>query len=215
MTSEGSFKDLHDNVTKRLVETTRTTGSIVAEDIDFLRTSNPAAARLLAEENSRLLGFAKKLLSSAASGTGIQAPSLSDADAVEENWRGIVDVIDNLLEKADACLDEYTGIIKKPAQEEEDLSLTRGDIPSRAPKKLNLPKPQLQFKNPPKNDEKTPFKPSLRSKPNALVPLEESIVLEKNEQDKEQYAEFKASSLAGCQANQITTLGINIHTRRK
>ena len=39
--------------------------------------------------------------------------TLDDSDDVEIQWKGIVDVIDSLLEKADTCLDEYTGLIKR------------------------------------------------------------------------------------------------------
>ncbi|KAL8690398.1 MAG: hypothetical protein Q9224_004414, partial [Gallowayella concinna] len=41
----------------------------------------------------------------------------------------------------------------------------------------NISKPQQFFRNVPKNDDTTPFKPLLQSKPNAVVSLEESLVL--------------------------------------
>jgi len=67
----------------------------------------------LDEQSERLLALAGALLKSAASISELRAPILQDADDVESNWRGVVDVIDSLLEKSDTCLDEYTGVIKR------------------------------------------------------------------------------------------------------
>jgi exosome complex exonuclease RRP6 len=53
------------------------------------------------------------LLNSAASISETRSSPLQDIDDVDNNWRGVVDVVDSLLEKADASLDEYTGVIKR------------------------------------------------------------------------------------------------------
>lgn len=86
---------------------------IAAEDLGFQRTVNPDAAEQLDEKSSRLLDISAKLLQSAARACGVKAPQLEDAEDVDMNWQGIVDVVDSVLEKADTALDEYTGIIKR------------------------------------------------------------------------------------------------------
>ena len=44
-------------------------------------------------------------------------PRLRDVEALDTEWRGVVDVVDGLLERADVCLDEFSGAVRrlKPA----------------------------------------------------------------------------------------------------
>ena len=194
MAFDGSFKDVKDAISSALVDTTRTAGQIANEDLAFQRTSNPAIVPLLEQQSSRLLQLTRRLLQTATSGTDINAPKVSDLESVEDKWTGFVDVFDNLLEKADACLDEYTGVIRKlsPAQEEK----MRNALPSANTKKRparafggqSIPKPQLLFANVPTNDESAPFKPLLLSKPHAITPLEDCLTLAPSEEGPLQYA---------------------------
>ncbi|KAH8697060.1 putative exosome complex exonuclease Rrp6 [Talaromyces proteolyticus] len=181
MDSSAEFSSFQDKITAALLQTTRAANTIASEDLDFHRNLNPKFAESLDEEKSRLLSLTSSLLKVAAAGTDIKAPVLEDADDVEDNWRGVVDVIDNLLEKADACLDEFTGIIKKltPSQQDrtrkiearsqESFPTIYGYGPSK------LPKPQLLFHRAPDNSDTSSFRPLLKSKPNAIVPLEKSL----------------------------------------
>lgn len=107
------FKSWQDQVQGALIATTRTTGQISAEDLGFHRSFNPEVGTALDEQSERVLALASALLKSAASISELRAPSLEDADDVENNWRSVVDVVDSLLEKSDTCLDEYTGVIKR------------------------------------------------------------------------------------------------------
>jgi len=178
MGSEKDFKSLQDSITANLVNTTRTAGQIAGEDLAFHRSSDPSIAPLLNQENGRLLALARRLLTSAATGSEISAPGLPDADAVDDNWQGIVDVVDNLLEKTDSALDEYTGVIKKftPSQRSTPTLVTaRKTLNAQQHKTQDIPKPQLRFHKIPDNKEITAFKPLLRAKPHAIVPLKESI----------------------------------------
>ena len=192
MATNRTFKESKEAISSALVETTRTAGQIAGEDLAFHRSSNPEITPLLEEQNTRLLNLAQNLVRIAATGTDVSAPRLQDADSIEENWRGIVDVIDNLLEKADACLDEYTGVIKRLApseefQSSESITPAKKPLPSKSYRDQNIPKPQLLFNRTPTNDEKTPFKPLLRSKPHAILPLEQSIGLTTSKDGLEQY----------------------------
>ena len=189
MGSDGDFKSLQDSITGCLVDVTRTAGQLANQDLNFLRSTDPAATKLLDQQNARLLNLTRRLCRSAAQGTEVPAPELSDLDALDENWKGVVDLVDNLLEKADVCLDEYTGVIKKQTATQEgatDASEAR-KTSSRPAAKASMPKPQRLFRSVPRNDETTAFEPLLRSKPHAVVPLEESIAPQVSEEQLEEY----------------------------
>ncbi|KAL8998475.1 MAG: hypothetical protein Q9169_002512 [Polycauliona sp. 2 TL-2023] len=179
MATEQSFKDLKSEVSAALVKATKTAGQISSEDLAFQRSINPELDRSLNRHNKRLLSLVRSLNKTATAGSETIPPPLHDVESVDDGWRGIVDIVDNLLEKADACLDEFTGVVKKLTPGHENK------LPTAPPKKplskreyryQNIPKPQRLFKKVPTNDETAPFKPLLDSKPNATVPLEKSLV---------------------------------------
>lgn len=113
MDASDDFKSLQEAVQKSLVATTRTVNGLANEDLEFQRTANPSVGSQLEEKSERLLRLASQLLKSAGNLTNQPVSTLDDADDVDIQWKGIVDVIDTLLEKADTCLDEYTGLIKR------------------------------------------------------------------------------------------------------
>lgn len=115
------FKSLQDAIQAALISTTRTVGQISAEDLGFHRSLNPEVGTALDEQNARLLGLSTSILQSAAALTESNAPELQEVDDVDNNWRGVVDVVDSLLERADTCLDEYTGVIKRKASPAEQV----------------------------------------------------------------------------------------------
>ncbi|KAF7534219.1 hypothetical protein G7054_g6433 [Neopestalotiopsis clavispora] len=209
MDSSQDFKSTQEKVQGALVKATRTSNSIAAEDLNFQRRSNPAAGEALDEASERLLALSTSLLKSATRGTNNTAPRLEDADDVDVHWSRIVDVIDTLLEKADTCLDEYTGLVKRklaPTEEAvrnyawpyEDLQLTnwKGSVPKKTKtytsldssmRRANILKPQNAFQIKPDNHDSSPWKPLLTAKPHAVVPLEDSIGTFNNDQDTVQY----------------------------
>jgi exosome complex exonuclease RRP6 len=123
MDQSQDFKSLQEQIQAALITTTRTTGQISSEDLGFQRSFNPEVGTALDEQSERLLALASALLKSAVSISELRAPVLQDADDVENNWRGVVDVIDTLLEKSDTCLDEYTGVIKRKEPAAGDQSV--------------------------------------------------------------------------------------------
>lgn len=159
-----------------LVATTRSAGIIGAEDLKFQRQSNPQIGQELDEQSDRLRLLANRLTKFAAP-SGVRPPKIADVDGVDDNWRSIVDIVDVLLEKADASLDEFTGAIKKLTQAEKEKRDEAEAHTARFPNVYDasssqMAKPQLQFMKVPTNDETTPWRPLLTSKPHALVPLE-------------------------------------------
>ena len=117
------FKTLQDELQKSLVSTVKTVNRITAEDLSFQRTVNPDVAEQLDDKSTRFLDLSSRLLKSAAEACGIKAPStLEDVEDIDVNWRGVVDVVDTALEKADTALDEYTGLIKRKEPPTDSVS---------------------------------------------------------------------------------------------
>lgn len=178
------FTSLREKLTSATKQVTLTTGQLSAEDLNFHRASDTSFGEQLDEQGDRLLALTSAVLKAATRGTDLETPVLKDRDSVDDNWRGVVDVIDQLLEKADACLDEFTGVIKKlsPSQEEQAKNAPpprkNHALPSTydyGPSKIR--KPQLDFEHKPDNSDLGPFQPLLQSKPHAIVPLQESTKL--------------------------------------
>ncbi|KAJ5692969.1 hypothetical protein N7462_002392 [Penicillium macrosclerotiorum] len=173
------FNPFQEKLTSALVQVTRTVGQLSSEDLNFHRTSSSEFAESLDEQSERILALTSAVLKAATVGTGVAAPRLENEDSVEDNWRGVVDVIDSLLEKADACLDEFTGVIKKlsPSQEEQAPAVKKTSkfptIYDYGPSKI--PKPQLKFDHQPDNSDLGPFLPLLKNKPHANIPLKKSL----------------------------------------
>ncbi|TPR09997.1 hypothetical protein CAN33_0054265 [Aspergillus niger] len=187
MDSTADFGSLQQRVQSSLMQVTRTAGQLSAEDLDFHRTSNAEVSDSLDEQSNRLLSLTSSILKAATAGTDVSAPTLDDEDSLEDNWRGVVDVIDALLEKADACLDEFTGVIKKLSPSQQDQAAAAAAKASKKqPAKFptiydygpsKIPKPQLLFERKADNTDTAPFKPLLKTKPHAVVPLKDSLKL--------------------------------------
>ncbi|KAI9373706.1 ribonuclease H-like domain-containing protein [Aspergillus egyptiacus] len=182
MDSAAEFQPLQEKLTSSLVQVTRTTGGIPINDLGFHRTSSAEVSEALDEQSGRLLSLTSSILKAATAGTDVSAPVLSDEDSVEDNWRGIVDVIDALLERADACLDEFTGVIKKlsPSVQDKDEEAKPAAKPQNFPTIYDygpskIPRPQLEFERKVDNMDTLPFKPLLKTKPHATESLEQSL----------------------------------------
>ncbi|KAE9984838.1 hypothetical protein EG328_008240 [Venturia inaequalis] len=179
MNSTTDVQTLQDSLKSALLATTRTTTEVCAEDLAFHRSLDPSIASTLDAHNARLLSLAERLLRSGAQSTDVVGPKLQDSDALETNWRGVVDVVDSLLERVDTTLDEVKGIVKRGLDNApHTTNVTTGK--KGFPKAMNLLKPQRNFHVVPTNDDTGPFKPLLTSKPHAKLPLSESLVLEQD-----------------------------------
>ena len=200
MGSDTDLKSVQDNLSACLVDTTRAAGQLAAEDLSFLRSTDPSVAKRVDKQNARLLKLMRHLTRKAVSGTEVQAPEIGDADSVDDNWSGLVDIFDSLLEKADASLDEHTGAIKKhnPFQEASGSSEAGRKGFGRADHSQHIPKPQRSFQDVLQNDETTPFKPLLLSKPHAIVPLEESIRSMASDTESKEYDTQFCLSIIDC-----------------
>lgn len=122
------FKSFQEKVQAALVAVTRSANQIAAEDLSFQKTSNPAVEEQLDETSERLLALASSLLKSASQKSDLRAPNLEDADDIDVHWTRVVDIVDSLLEKADTCLDDYTGLIKRNNAPADDSVRLRRQI---------------------------------------------------------------------------------------
>lgn len=200
MDQSQDFKALREAVQSALVTVTRSVNALANEDLQFQRTVHPSVAAQLDQNTDRLLRLASGVLKSAGKLTAQRAPSLEDVDDVEIQWRGVVDVIDSLLEKSDTCLDEYTGLIKRKDAPTSEfvcgahrvhvslpalLTAVQGRDAKRPKsttdrlewslKRANILKPQNAFERKTDNFDSGPWKPLLTRKPHAQIPLEESL----------------------------------------
>jgi exosome complex exonuclease RRP6 len=173
------FKSFQDQVQSSLVNVTKTSAQISNEDLGFHCTSSRKVSKALDEQIARLLCLTNKLLKAATNDSNVAAPKLADAESIDDNWRKVVDVVDDMLEKADASLDEFSGVIKRysPAPQDGAATPTRGKEKQvlNIFQNASMPKPQRLFDVKPNNYETKPFRPLLKTKPHAIVSLEESI----------------------------------------
>jgi exosome complex exonuclease RRP6 len=175
------FTAYKDRVTASLLGATRQANAISSQDLSFHRNSNENFSRSLDRQNAHLLRLTNKLLKAATGESALKAPQIKDQDGVDDNWPAIVDVIDDLLEKADASLDEFDGTIKRQSQSVPDRAQTpsspQNPVGTRysQPNHPKIEKPQLLFSRKVDNFDTTPWRPLLTSKPHAIVPLDQSI----------------------------------------
>lgn len=199
------FKSLQEGLQKSLVSAVKTANRVAAEDLEFQRTVNPDVAEQLDDKSARFLDLSTRLLKSAGTACGLKAPTLEDADDIDMNWRGVVDVVDTVLEKADTALDEYTGLIKRKEPPTGDsvslptvaFQYTTDSFQAPDPKKpksaakvvrnANITKPQVHFDVKPDNFPAEPWRPILTKKPHAKIPLKKSLVTFSNGNESPQY----------------------------
>ncbi|KAK4176494.1 exosome complex exonuclease rrp6 [Triangularia setosa] len=192
MESSQDFSSLRDAIQPALVAVTRSANGLANEDLAFQRTVHPSVGSQLDKTTDRMLELVSGLLKSSSKVTGQSTSKLEDLDDVEIKWKGIVDVIDSFLEKADTCLDEYTGLIKR----KDAPTLEAGRDPKRPKpterldwslKRANIVKPQNAFEKKPSNFDNGPWKPILTRKPHAIVPLDQSFTTFINDEHTTQY----------------------------
>ncbi|KAJ8523231.1 hypothetical protein ONZ45_g260 [Pleurotus djamor] len=173
--------------------------AVLPQDLAFHRSVDVNLASQLDAISGRVLGITNRLLAlSQASSVASSSKSntvlgrkgkeraiqrLNGQDDVVDSFQSImVDVVDQLFERTDTCLDEFLGRSKPAAiainppipntrksnQPNANASKRGGAVVHHA---TYLSKPQLNFKTPPDNLENTPWYPSLPHKYNAKVPL--------------------------------------------
>ncbi|KAG6879832.1 hypothetical protein C0992_011115 [Termitomyces sp. T32_za158] len=147
-------------------------------DVAFHRSMDPEFERDIDKFSSRVLSLANKViaLAVAADTSSPQAKGkakLENQEDLLDNFHSlVVDSMDQLLERTDICLDEYSGRTKTPAIPVNPIpqSTSRGHLHPVVQHASHIPKPQLSFKRKVENND-LPWFPSLSHKHNAQVPL--------------------------------------------
>ncbi|RVD84517.1 uncharacterized protein DFL_006266 [Arthrobotrys flagrans] len=168
-----------------LVKLVKTAKTLSSGDIAFNKSLDAEFSTVLDNTNTKVLGLINDLVRNATDGSDIKFENFEDADSVETRWSVISEVVDFLLEKADMCMDEYTGTVKRGIMQttaaQSNYKSARTEKRAAEGRKafnksLHMAKPQLQFKKPLSPLDSGPHKPRLEKKPHAIKPLEDSLV---------------------------------------
>ncbi|KZT31893.1 hypothetical protein SISSUDRAFT_1056155 [Sistotremastrum suecicum HHB10207 ss-3] len=180
---DANFSDFQTRLQAAILAPTKKSMSL-PKDIQFHRTLESEFAKELDSCADRLLSLTNKLIRLADGGSSAKQSGkrkgkakLETEDDVVDGFRSrVVDSMENLLERTDLCLDEFLGrgaskpaaIPIKPAPE----VASRVRLPQNLFHASHLPKPQLKFRRTVDNSNESNWKPLLRTKPNALAPLD-------------------------------------------
>jgi exosome complex exonuclease RRP6 len=154
----------------RLVKATRLSNALPApgDDLEYC-TTFPGFRQASASVGARVLSLIEQMLQQRG------AQPLARAAGDDERYERVVDMCDQLLEQADFAYDSAQGVINRT------LHSLEGEAGASAPRNTavgqqqkQLLRPQLKWKDEIDNSD-APFIPKLRSKPNAILPLDESM----------------------------------------
>ncbi|KAJ1976871.1 exosome nuclease subunit [Dimargaris cristalligena] len=180
------FQDFSKTLFSRLVQLTKLANNVPTRDISFYRNVDPSFASQLDDCSSGLLKLSNRLVAFSANES---VTVLQNVDQVNNHYHLVVDVMDGLLERVDAALDE----LKPGSKSGDKLAVNmRQSAPivtqvkqagsDRLDYRLihaqNIARPQLKFKDGVDNSATSPFTWKLASKPNAQISLEESLTYE-------------------------------------
>ncbi|KAL7750457.1 exosome nuclease subunit [Sorochytrium milnesiophthora] len=171
-----SFPQFHKALLSSVVKATKATSCFHAEDTAIVKTENAQFASDLEACSKDLLALGNTLLSFAADGASVKR--YHGVHDLVGRWGPAVDVIDNLLEQADVCLDRAQGKAgaKKsataPANIPSAVIIKAGVSGKRIYHAATVNRPQEKFKNEIDNSLSTPFVPRIKDKPHAKRPLD-------------------------------------------
>ncbi|KAF8989034.1 hypothetical protein BDQ17DRAFT_1393351 [Cyathus striatus] len=185
--TSANFEQVTAQLQSSVLKATRTSAGLPL-DIVFHRSIDPAFANDVDKVTSRVLGLTNKLLGLAGTvnvGAGKGKKRLESEDDVLDRFQSIVvDVVDQMFERTDTCLDEFLGRIKAPAIAVNPIETSKktlkptvkgGFLEPGLQHASTLRKPQLNFKKKPENND-SPWIPGLKHKFNAKVPLGSALV---------------------------------------
>ncbi|CEP63388.1 exosome nuclease subunit RRP6 LALA0_S08e01288g [Lachancea lanzarotensis] len=168
-----------DNILTEVIGTIRACAALSAQDVDFYKSLDRSISESLSETSATLLkSINDVLLSIDENNDTIEAGD----EGLDNAWRDIGEVMDLLFEKSETSLNK----VKKNASSHNNNDSIQYLDDSTAigeGSQKRISKPQLNFTTPVDNTETHPFKPLLKTKPNALKPLKESLRLVPEEDD--------------------------------
>ncbi|KAJ3559317.1 hypothetical protein NM688_g420 [Phlebia brevispora] len=183
--SSSGFDEYNTELQTAALKATRN-AAFLPSDLNFYRSLDRGLAKEVDTSSSRVLSLANRLLYLVSTGQNTSSrvkgkARLEDDDDVTDNFRSlVVDSMDQLLERADICLDEFLGLSKPPAIEvnakpvrpkvTKNSNAVHGRLDPALQHASSLPKPQLRFKQKVDNSD-FQWRPTLKHKYNAQIPL--------------------------------------------
>eukprot|EP00833_Pecoramyces_ruminatium_P008805 jgi/Orpsp1_1/1182837/evm.model.c7180000082853.1 len=171
---EGVIDEITNKLFKAVVSTTKATQFLIPTEYSFYKSSDRNFSKSIKKTNKNLLDICNKCINYV---NNTQGQAFTDINDFTDNYNDIVEVMDNLLEKADVCIDEITGkrktyntagIIKtNPLVAQMNIE---GDNDYKLLHAQNILRPQLKFEDKIDNSN-NPAPLKIKVKPNAKVPL--------------------------------------------
>ncbi|ODQ77937.1 hypothetical protein BABINDRAFT_14926 [Babjeviella inositovora NRRL Y-12698] len=163
----------------KLLGTVRASAALAAQDVNFYKSLDGGLAAQIELIAGKILDATNILIQL----TDDLADALeSGAENLDDSWKTVANVLDNLFEKTDIAVDDNRRSRNKeaPVQERDSNMTYLEDVSAsldRPKSAKRMGKPQLQFRVPVDNSESHAFKPLLTEKPHATVSLEEVSVM--------------------------------------
>lgn len=158
----------------KVVAAIRSASGLAAYDVGFYKRLDKTILDSSERSSDRLL----KLINTISAETGNQGSSDFTGDTIENSWLQISNLLDSFLERSDIAFDSLRSGSTQKGSNQNLTYLEDNDISNRATNiQKPVEKPQVNFKTPIDNSEQHPFRPLLTSKPNAIVPFEETFTL--------------------------------------
>ncbi|KAJ3015732.1 exosome nuclease subunit [Thoreauomyces humboldtii] len=178
----GNFESYSGDLFKALGQVTLASKFLVPGELGYLRASADGFEERLSAASDNLLSLCNRLLVHAAPGSATRTDNrfraFQDAEDVTNGFSAVVDTVDNLLEKADVCLDQVTGRGKRTAPNAAPQGAavlvqvsTKRTEGRRVFTATNIARPQLSFEDKVDNSNQH-FVSKLTYKPNARQPLD-------------------------------------------
>ncbi|RKP10165.1 ribonuclease H-like domain-containing protein [Thamnocephalis sphaerospora] len=172
-----NFDEFANGLFASLIRSTQLANAVPnSDDLSFYRMLNRPLGTALDSCGEEILEMCNSLLKF--SGARLSEP-FEELDDVTDRFGEVIDVVDNLLEKADVCLDEMTGKADRAANRHAAIVQGAPSVAKMSQSNLdyhlihaqNIVRPQLRFGDTIDNSNNVPFVPKIKSKPNAQVPL--------------------------------------------
>lgn len=157
--------DNQDELLNTLVTTIRSASSLSAQDIDFYRNLDSNVNESIDVTSSQVLSLINDVLLSIDENNDLLE---GGKDSLQDSWKLISNVLDNLFEKSDQIMDNLRRGLVSSSKTHEVKYLDDADTLINKDPSKRIVKPQLNFKNPVDNTELNPFKPLLREKVHGL-----------------------------------------------
>lgn len=187
MSNKSVFEDPVETLAPHLKALVRLSNALGQQDLSFYNSIDSEVQSQSAQTNESLLSLMNRLTTSALSITpDLDATDLQLRESADQhNFNSISNVLDTLFENVEIQLDNFHN--KRDVKQQVDIEdgytyLDENDAKTGTsvtqkskgqPQSANIDKPQLQFLDKVNNFEKTPFRPLIKTKPNAIKSYEE------------------------------------------